>query len=70
MVWVKKCRDLSWGNISLSKRIFSPCRKSGTIYSYIFCSTAIVDKIIRRNIIYNLLYQLVVDTRKYSPQKG
>ena len=35
-----------------------------------FCSAALVDKVIRGNIIHNLLYQLVVNMGKYLPQKG
>ena len=59
MLWVKKCRNLMRGIISLSLNIFLMPK----IWNYFFCSTAFVDKIIRGNII--LFYQLVVSMGKY-----
>ena len=65
MLWEKKCRNLSGGKyFPITVNIF-PIPK---IWNYFFCSIGFVDKIIRGNIIYNLVYQLVVNMRKYLPQ--
>ena len=58
MLWAKKCRNSSGGDVSLSQLIFTPCRKSGTTFLF-YC---ICQQIIRGNIdlIYYSFYQLVV----------
>ena len=66
MLRVKNCRISSgWKYFPITANI-SPC----PTWNYFFCCTAFVHKIIRGNIIYNLFYQLVVNMRKYLPQKG
>ena len=65
MLLGKKCRNLRGGIISYLSEYFPHAEN----LELLFCSTAFVDKIIRGNIIFNLLHQLVVNMGKYLPKK-